>query len=415
MVNKRLFKNIFSLIVLQGSNYIFPLLTFPYLVRVLGVGNYGILMLCTSIMIFINVIIDYGFNITATKYISINKQDHNKVNQKFIDVLSIKIVFTLIAGCIIFFLLTILPLDETMRICIGISYLILLGNTLFPIWLFQGLEKMGVITYVNIIARFLVTVFVFSLVNSIEDLYVAVFLQTLYYVVPGFLALYFIKFKLKYEIKLSFSPIRIQQELKEGFYVFLTTLWINFYNNGPLLLVGMISGNLSAGNYGIGQRIQSAFFGLSQPFTQALYPFICNVYEKDKKHYNRIIKIIMTSFLISSLLIVIILNSLLDYIVLLVVGEFNHNIGKLVGLFSYIIFLGILNTILSRILYSMNKQKVLNKVYMIGGLIFLSLSYPFTFFGDEFGMAFLVIVVECTILISNLSITFKALKKLNTD
>ncbi|MQR87687.1 oligosaccharide flippase family protein [Bacillus megaterium] len=73
-INKKLLENVLSLVVLQGSNYILPLITFPYLVRILGAENFGLIAFATSFMYFFIVFTDYGFNVTATKKIAIEKK-----------------------------------------------------------------------------------------------------------------------------------------------------------------------------------------------------------------------------------------------------------------------------------------------------------------------------------------------------
>lgn len=74
--NKSVFlKNLISLATVQGLNYLLPLLTLPYLVRVVGVDKFGVLSLATVVIAFFIVVTDYGFNYTATREISLNKSN----------------------------------------------------------------------------------------------------------------------------------------------------------------------------------------------------------------------------------------------------------------------------------------------------------------------------------------------------
>ncbi|ASS97999.1 MULTISPECIES: oligosaccharide flippase family protein [Geobacillus] len=75
---KRLFENFLSLATLQGLNYILPLLTLPYLVRVLGPDNYGLVAFAQSFIQFFIILVDYGFNLSATNQIAIYRDNKKK-------------------------------------------------------------------------------------------------------------------------------------------------------------------------------------------------------------------------------------------------------------------------------------------------------------------------------------------------
>ncbi|MBM6601048.1 hypothetical protein COK01_01790 [Priestia megaterium] len=399
--NNRLFGNIFSLLILQGSNYIFPLVTFPYLVRNLGTNNYGVLVVCIATMQFLNIFVDYGFNISGTREISINKKIKEKVNEIYNIIMTLKIIFTLILGIIYFICIETFSVFHDNKLAFLISYLILVGNTLFPIWLYQGLEKMKYITYINILVKLMVTMLIFIFIKDKGDINIAVFFQTLYYIVPGIISLLFVRFKFKLEYKFVYDVIQLKEEVSKGKFVFLTSLWINFYSQGPLIILGFISGNNAAGNYGIGQKIMGAFYGLSQPIVQAIYPYICEMYDNSKEKFYKFQKNFLFLSLFFSILISVSLFLLSPHLVVFISGASNSNLTLLVKLFSLVVSLSIMNTVMARLMYAVNLQKVLNNSYSIAATVFIVLAIPLTFWFQEFGMASVVIVAETIIFILN--------------
>ena len=134
-------KNIIYLLSVQGGNYIFPLVTLPYLVRILEPTGYGIYGYSFAVVQYFILFIDYGFNYSAPKIISISRENTDSISKVFWNVTFIKIIAASLGLLIIYLISELNIIDYQIKFII-LAYISVVGNLIYPVWFFQGLEKM---------------------------------------------------------------------------------------------------------------------------------------------------------------------------------------------------------------------------------------------------------------------------------
>src|SRR5665213_357953 len=138
----QLTSNILWLYGLQGLNYLIPAALLPYLVRVLGIEQYGLIAFAQAIAQYFILATDYGFNYSASRTIAQNHGDNEIVSRVFWTTITIKLLLLALGAALLGAVVIVFPrLHENSGIYFA-AYVAVIGNAIFPLWLFQGIERM---------------------------------------------------------------------------------------------------------------------------------------------------------------------------------------------------------------------------------------------------------------------------------
>ncbi|WP_040975777.1 oligosaccharide flippase family protein [Necropsobacter massiliensis] len=270
---KRLFGNFFSLTILQMVNYVLPLLTLPYLVRVLDVGTYGLVMFAQSFIIFFNILVDFGFNLSATKDVSIYRDDRVKLTEVYSSVMIIKCLLMLVSLILLTLIIYLSDRFSEDKTVYYLSFLWVVGQALFPVWYFQGIEKMKYITIVNIVAKFLFTGCIFLFVKENSDYLFVPLFNGLGLVIAAVISLWIVHISLKQKIRWQkYSTLWFY--FKQSSTFFLSRASLSMYTSANSFVLGLFSSNTIVGYYAIADQLYKALQAFYTPLSQVLYPYI---------------------------------------------------------------------------------------------------------------------------------------------
>ncbi|MGG3162558.1 oligosaccharide flippase family protein [Geobacillus stearothermophilus] len=400
----RFLENIISLFVLQGANYLLPLITLPYLVRVLGPDKYGLITFAFVFIQYFVAFTDYGFNMTATRQIAIEREDKQRVSEIFSTVMILKFFLMIISLAILTLILLIVPkFREEWQVYL-ITFLNVVGNFLFPIWYFQGIERMKYITFFNITSKIIVTALIFIFVTKPSDYLLAAFLQSVGPLLAGIISLFVIFRKYPVAIILPKNIHLFKEELRNGRDVFISVMTGNIFGQGGVFITGLIAGQTSAGFYSIAQKIEGAIVGLIHPISQALYPYICNLYIEDKAKYKSIKKkVIFIGTIVGAISSVSLFFSSKIF-TKLIAGKFVYELNILIKFYSIILFCTMLNVLLNIFILSMERYDRMRKMYVGASTGFLLFSIPLTYVYGSYGMSTSILLVALFLLINSFRI-----------
>lgn len=134
---RRVLENFCSLSVLNIANYIFPIILIPYLTGVLGVEKYGTYIYAYAIMSYFTLFVSYGFEYSATKKVSLIRDNHKMLEEIYSSIMLLRFVFNILVSLIVTFLVLFIPFFKDEAALYSCGLLLVWGQTIIPLWLYQ--------------------------------------------------------------------------------------------------------------------------------------------------------------------------------------------------------------------------------------------------------------------------------------
>ena len=308
---KRLLSNFFSLSILQIFTYILPLLTLPYLVRVLGVDNFGLVMFAQAFLMFFNILVDYGFNLSATREISIHRDNKEKVTEIFSSVMSIKAILIFVSFTILTIVVFSFEKFSSDWELYYLSFLVVIGNAMFPIWYFQGMEKMKYITIVNITSKLIFTILIFVVIQEPSDYIYVPLLNGFGFIVGGIISLWIVykNFKQSFVFQKYHT---LKMHFKDSSQFFLSRVSVSIYTSANAFVLGLFTSITMVGYYSIAEKLYMAIQSLYGPITQVLYPYIAK--ERNITLFKKLFYSIVVTNILGVLFLYIFGNYIFDFL-----------------------------------------------------------------------------------------------------
>ncbi|MDO9154722.1 MAG: oligosaccharide flippase family protein [Paludibacter sp.] len=305
--NKREIKDVVYLMALQGLNYVAPLIVFPYLMIVLGAEKFGVIGFSLSVNLYLMLLVDFGFNFSATKKIAQTKDSLVEINKIFSATLWAKIGLLIISFLILLIFAFLIPRFQIYSTTLLIMFLMVVANTFSFVWLFQGLGKIRIISIINIISKFLILPLTFIFVKTSNDYNTAAFIQSFVYILSSIITLGVLLNKKIIANWVSIKISEIKNELKAAYPIFLSNAATSIYTALFVIILGYYSTPVEVGKYAAVEKIMRGFcFLIFTPISQAFYPKISTMSVSSPKNALDLTKKILI-FVIGIMIILFIL------------------------------------------------------------------------------------------------------------
>lgn len=381
---KTVFANFGYLSLLQVAGYVFPLISMPYLARVIGADGFGKIAFASAIVVWIQTISDWGFNLTATRDVAQNRDNKELVSRIISNVLWARSVLTLLSGIILLLVVLLVPYLRENADIIFVTFLLVPGYILFPEWFFQAIEKMKYTTFFNLFLKLVFTVAVFVFIHKREDYLIQPLLTTIGYLLCGIGALYLIFKKWGYTL---YKPqcIEIFKTIRNSTDVFVNNLMPNLYNSFSVMLLGFFGGSTANGIYDGGNRFPSIFYQFQSVLSRAFYPFLSR--RPDKHSFYA--KLNIVSALVGSVILVLISPLIIK---IMLGDEFEKSVVVMQILSFSVVFLAMGYTYGTNFLIINHKEKPLRNLTFISSIVGMCVSVPLVYYFSYIGAAVTVLL-----------------------
>ncbi|MGQ8337728.1 oligosaccharide flippase family protein [Sunxiuqinia sp. A32] len=269
--HKILIQNFGYLSALQVFTLLVPLVTIPYLLKVLGKETYGLIVFAQTVVSYLLILINFGFNLSATKEVSIHRDDKNKLSEIVSSILIIKGAFFLLSFVILWVTLGFFPKAENVKPLFYLMMYLCLYEWIFPIWYFQGIEKMKYITIINLISRSFFLLLVFFLVKEKNDYLTVPIINGAGYSIAGFFSLWIVFSQNRLQFKWQSWKV-LKYYTAESVSIFLGSIAGKIKILSNKVILGAFVGMESVAIYDIADKIKEVFVVFLQLAGQVLFP-----------------------------------------------------------------------------------------------------------------------------------------------
>lgn len=288
--NRTVLTNFSYLTLLQFVTLLGPLITYPYLVRTIGLHLYGIVIFAQVLVSYISLIVDFGFNSIGAKEIASNRDNPNITSEIVSSIQLNKLIIWFICFVIYFIVICFVPFFKDHKFVYICSFFITFNELLFPVWLFQGIEKMKYTTYINVFVKLMFILLIFIVVKNDSDYIYIPLLNSIGALVAGFFSFYVII--KKEHIRLFWVPIsKLIYYFKESISLFISVISVRLYLNINKLVVGSCLGMSEVAIYDLGEKIATTMKIPIGMIGQATFPKISR--ERNIRYINRLMAIVV--------------------------------------------------------------------------------------------------------------------------
>lgn len=262
-------QNVMALYGVQVGRKLIPLLSIPYMARILGPAGWGRVAFFTALADFLVILIEFGFNISATRQIARKRDQPLELAETMAGVMGAQFILASAGIAITLTAAYFVPIlhNHPALLASGLLYAVAQGFS--PQWFFQGLEKMRSAAALELSGKMAALIGLFFFVHGPDDGWKVLAMGAL---APGFATIAALILAYRHMPFRVPTPRTVLPALKMGWPMFFFRSAESLYGVGNAFLLGLFTTAELVGYFSAAEKIAKAAFGLLNPIREAIFP-----------------------------------------------------------------------------------------------------------------------------------------------
>jgi PST family polysaccharide transporter len=386
-------KNFFNLIINQGINILIALLATRILFSTLGEAQYGLVNLALSVVLLSSITVSYGYHLNGPKRIALFRDESAKKETLINEIIVTRIIIAFGMAIILFCLTYFFGFFKSYAALLYYSLILLFSQALFPMFYFQGNDKIAWASLVNAFAKGAYLLLIVLFIKIPEDATYVNFLFGITALIV-YIVTWIIIYK-KEKIKWVWVSIHnIKKRFVENFQFFISSIAGHVSIHGGLIILSNFVNNSVLGEFALAQKIALLMRMVPVFFTQAILQKASILFKSDKaefKRYVNLIFIIGLSITFAMGLIAVIFSK---WIIFLLAGSqvlYSETILKILAFIPFMSMLNFNNMI--KILVD-EKKHLLTKATWLTAIVMLILATIGGYYYGGYGLSIALVITE---------------------
>ncbi|WP_369769583.1 flippase [Flavobacterium sp. WC2416] len=399
--NRTLIKNVASLGIVQVVNYIFPLLTIPYVSRIIGPEGFGLINYITAFVSYFVLIVYYGFDLTATRKIAVDPDNLEIRSKVFSEVTCARLLLFIITIVGFMICISSVPLLNSNLMLSLVLFLTVVSALLTPQYVFQGLQRLPVLSILTLVKGVINTSLIFLFVSKKDDLLLYASISVFSNFLISLISILYVVLVIK--IKFTFYSIKHSLAiLKEGRLIFFSSIIFSLYTTTNIIILGFFAGAKTIGYYTTAVSfiiiVQSV---VNIPLSSSLYPYIGKSFsESEENGIIKLRKIVPLVFYFTGAICLGILI-LAPYVVFLIYGKSFEGSVISVQILSFLPLISAMSSLMGiQTMLNLRMDNLFLKITSFAACFSLVLNLVLGYYFSYIGTSISYIVTELSLCLS---------------